>query len=62
MISQAEVEVVVAIMITIRVDKVGVAGDTMRTMDSRLECMAHRTTTTMKMTGRGHPRPKNKKK
>ena len=57
----AEGEVVaVVIMITIRVDEVGVEGKTTRTVDSRPVCMAHRTIT-MTTTGRGHPRPKNKK-
>ena len=56
----AEAEVVVVIMITIRVDKVEAAGATTRTMDSRPECMALRTTT-MKTIGSGHPQPKNKK-
>ena len=61
-ISKVEAEVVVVvIMITIRVDKVGAAGATTRTMDSRPECMALRTTTTMKTIGSGHPQPKNKK-
>ena len=58
---EAEVVVVVVIMITIRVDKVGVAGATTKTMDSRPECMALRTTTTMKTIGSGHPQHKNKK-